>query len=310
LLVAGYKQRFTANFYQKQNTPNRKLVYFAKNSILLPQPPYTKPIGLPFLELQSVDSTNNYARQQIHAGLAQHGMTIFAHEQLAGKGQRGKGWNSEKNSNIIFSVLIKPQPLLLTQQFMLSVCVALTIHDFFMKYAGADTKLKWPNDLYWQDRKAGGVLIESIVGSLPTGQAGQESGVESQQLAPDRDRDGNWQWAIIGIGININQTSFPDDLPNPVSLKQITGENFDTVELAKELCELLNKNFDELVNDGFEKIYAAYLTHLYKRNSVVKLKKDNRLFEAIIKSVSPSGKLIVQHAIEEEFDFGEVEWVI
>ena len=298
LLVAGSLK--TGCFFYQPVTSIQKPVYFAKNSILLPQPPYTKPIGLPFVELQSVDSTNNYARKQIHAGLAQHGMAIFTHEQLSGKGQRGKSWSSEKDANIILSIVIKPQPLLLTQQFLLSACVAVAIHDFFIKYAGPDTKIKWPNDLYWQDRKAGGILIESIVGS-------QESGV------------GSWEWAIVGIGININQTAFPDHLPNPVSLKQITGKNFDPVELAKELCELLNKNFEELVNDGFEKTYAAYLADLYKINSTVKFKKDNRVFEAIIKSVSPSGKLIVHpdsyRDIEEDpisigFDFGEVEWVI
>src|SRR5258705_3732830 len=119
-----------------------------------------------------------------------------------------------------------------------------------------------------------------------------------------------WEWSIGGIGININQTSFPDDLLNPVSLKQITGKDFNVVELAKELCELLNKNFDALVNDGFEKIYAVYLANLYKINSTIKFKKDNRVFEATVKSVSPSGKLIVQHSIEEEFDFGKIEWVI
>ena len=106
-----------------------------------------------------------------------------------------------------------------------------------MKYAGDETKIKWPNDLYWQDRKAGGILIESIVRS-------RESGV------------GSWEWAIIGIGININQTTFPDDLPNPVSLKQITGKNFDPVELAKELCGLLDKRFTELIENGFENIYS------------------------------------------------------
>ena len=95
----------------------------------MPQPPYTKPIGLPFVELQSVDSTNNYARKQIHAGLAQHGMTIFAHEQLTGKGQRGKSWSSEKGVNIIMSIVIKPQPLLLTQQFMLNACVAVAVYE-------------------------------------------------------------------------------------------------------------------------------------------------------------------------------------
>jgi BirA family transcriptional regulator, biotin operon repressor / biotin---[acetyl-CoA-carboxylase] ligase len=293
-LVTGYLSQEV--FFAQPVTRIQKPVYFAKNSNLLPQPLYTNPIGFPFTELQSVDSTNNYARQQIHAGLAQHGMTIFAHEQLLGKGQRGKGWCSEKNANIILSIVINPRSLLLTQQFMLSACVAVSIHDFFMKYAGSDTKIKWPNDLYWQDRKAGGMLIESGVGS-------REPGVGSNSIAAQ------WEWAIVGIGININQTVFPSELPNPVSLKQITGKNFDTVELAKELCGLLNKSFDELVNDGFEKIYSAYLADLYKINSTVKLKKGSRVFEAIIKSVSPSGKLIVQHAMEEQFDFGEVEWV-
>ena len=264
----------------------------------MPQPSATKPLGLPFIELQSVDSTNNYARQQIHAGLAQHGLAIFAHEQVAGKGQRGKVWTTEKGSNIILSLVIKPHPLQLTQQFQLSACAAVAVHEFFLKYAGGETKLKWPNDLYWQDRKAGGLLIESGVRS-------RESGVESQQLAM-----GHWQWAIIGIGININQTSFPGDLPNPVSLKQITGKNFDPVALAKELCGILDNRFTELIEDGFENIYAYYLAHLYKRKETVKLRKETKVFEALIEGVSPTGKLITQHAIEEEFDFGEVEWVI
>jgi len=280
-------------------TSIQKPVYFAKNSNYLRQPPDTKPIGLPFVELQSVDSTNNYARQQIHAGLAQHGMAVFAHEQLLGKGQRGKTWSSERDAGIILSIVLKPQPfLMLSQQFILNACVSVAINDFFIKYAGSDTKIKWPNDLYWQDRKAGGVLIESVVRS-------QESGVNSPQLVSP-----NWEWAIVGIGININQTVFPSYLPNPVSLKQITGKDYNVVELAKELCDYLEKYFLKLIDEDYSRIHDQYVAHLYMKNATVKLKKGNRVFEAMIKSVSPSGKLIVQHAIEEEFDFGEVEWMI
>ena len=253
----------------------------------MPQPSDIQTIGTPFVELQSVDSTNNYARQLIHAGMAQTGMTIFTHEQIAGKGQRGKVWASQKDVNIALSIVITPNPLKVTQQFQLSACVAVALHHFFVKHAGDDSKIKWPNDLYWQDRKAGGILIESIVGS-----------------------GGNWDWAICGIGININQTSFSPDLPNPVSLKQITGKDFKVISLAKELCICLNEKFQELINSGFEPIYNQYLNQLYKLNDKVRLKKDSRVFEAIIKSVSPVGKLVVQHAIEEEFNFGEVEWVI
>lgn len=257
----------------------------------MPQPSATKPIGLPFLELQSVDSTNNYARGQIHAGLAQHGMAFFAHDQVAGKGQRGKVWATEKEANIIISLLVKPKPMQLAQQFQLSACMAVALHEFFAKYAGEDTKIKWPNDLYWQDRKAGGMLIESVVGS-------RESGV------------GSWEWSIIGIGININQAFFHPEIKNPVSLKQITGKSFDPVELAKELCAVFDNRFTELIEDGFGNIYNTYLTHLYKRKATVKLKKGSKVFEAMIEAVSPTGKLITLHAIQEEFDFGEVEWVI
>ena len=299
-MVAGYLN--TGCFFLPTGDKNQKPVYFAKNSILLPQPPYTKPIGLPFVELQSVDNTNNYARKQIHAGLAQHGMAIFAHEQLTGKGQRGKSWSSEKGVNIILSIVIKPQPLLLTQQFMLSACVAVAVHDFFMEYAGADTKIKWPNDLYWQDRKAGGVLIESVVRS-PSAAKGLPTAMRESEVSL-------WECCIVGIGININQTSFKDDLPNPVSLKQITGKDFHVVELAKELCDTIEKYFQKLIAKDFPGIHDHYIAQLYKKDSIVKLKKGNQLFEALIKSVSPSGKLIVHHAFEEEFDFGEVEWMI
>ena len=162
---------------------------------------------------------------------------------------------------------------------------------FFSRYAGDDSKIKWPNDLYWQDRKAGGILIESVVNS-------RESG------------DSSWEWAIIGIGININQTSFPPDLPNPVSLKQITGNTFDPVLLAKELHSIFLQQFDELATRGFSAIYENYLANLYKKNERVRLRKDNRAFEAMILGVSESGRLIAEHGIVEEFYFGTVEWML
>lgn len=247
------------------------------------------PIGTPFIELQSVDSSNNYARAIIHENMAQHGMAFFAHEQTAGKGQRGKTWMSEKGSNIIVSIVIQPTFLLISNQFHLSACVAVAIHDLFSQYAGNDTKIKWPNDIYWQDKKAAGILIENIIQK-------DDKGIHV------------WKWAIVGIGMNINQTSFPAALQNPVSLKQITGKNFDVVSLAKELCKKLDSYYSQLRKGKFEKIYTSYLSHLYKKNESVQFKKESRIFEAAIKNVSFTGQLIVQHSIEEQFDFGEVEW--
>ncbi len=275
-------------------------------------PVSTNPIGSSFIELQSVDSTNKYAMTMAHEGLAQHGVAIFTHEQTAGKGQWGKNWSSEKGSNIALSLVLKPDGLSLSEQFKLSVYAAVSVHEFFSTLAGEETKIKWPNDLYWRDRKAGGVLIESIVGS-------SELGVRSEKPEVRSTKYEDWKWAVIGIGININQTSFPEELPNPVSLKQITGKIFEPVELAKQLCVVFDKNFQLLVTGKFEQLFNLYQSHLYKKDEKVKLsasrrtpseKKGSRVFEVTIKGVTETGKLVTQHSIEERFEFGEVEWIL
>ncbi|HSU28330.1 MAG TPA: biotin--[acetyl-CoA-carboxylase] ligase [Chitinophagaceae bacterium] len=247
---------------------------------------------MPFVELQSVDSTNNYARSLVKDGSAQDGMAIFAHEQTAGKGQRGNSWQSEKDSSIALSILVSPLTLGIKDQFQLNACVAVSLYRFFSAYAGEETTIKWPNDLYWQDRKAGGILIENIIGSVP--------GKSSTSA---------WKWSIIGIGININETKFPSSLPNPVSLRQITGKTFHPLQLAKELCKELNDGYAQLSGGHYQKIYEQYNEHLYKKNQLVKLKKGNRVFEASILAVTKAGKLLTKHSIEEEFDFGEVQWM-
>ena len=254
----------------------------------MPQPPLRNNPIAPFIELQTVDSTNNYALKQLHEGLARHGTAYFSREQTAGKGQRGKTWWSAKDSSLLLSIVINPKPLTATQQFQLSACAAVSVCRFFNSYVNGNARIKWPNDLYWQDRKAGGILIDNIIGS----------------------QEGGWQWAVIGVGININQTFFPENLKNPVSLKQITGRDYVPVEMARELCFLFDNNFNRLIASGFDDFYDSYLTLLYKKNETAKLKTGGRVFEGIIKSVSPSGKLIVEHGIEEEFEFGEIEWVI
>jgi BirA family biotin operon repressor/biotin-[acetyl-CoA-carboxylase] ligase len=264
----------------------------------LPLPSAGNPIGKPFIELQSIDSTNKYAMGLIHGNHlpdgqseAQHGMAIFTYEQTAGKGQRGKNWASQKDLNIALSILLNPYPLSIPDQFKLSVCIAVSGWEFFSKYAGDETKVKWPNDIYWRDRKAGGILIENII------QSGQSV-------------VGRWQWSVIGIGININQTDFDPDLSNPVSLKQLTGKIHEPIELAKELCSIIEKNYQLLIAGNFMTLFEKYQSHLYKKDEKVKLKKGTRVFETMIKGVSETGQLITQHSIEERFEFGEVEWVL
>jgi BirA family transcriptional regulator, biotin operon repressor / biotin---[acetyl-CoA-carboxylase] ligase len=259
--------------------------YLLKNSNLLSHP-ISRPIGHPFIILPSVDSTNNYAMGQVQAGTAGHGTTWFAHEQTAGKGQRGKHWLTRPHENIILSMAIQPAWVPPQNPFLLSAVIALGCYDFYKNYAGEETRIKWPNDLYWRDRKAGGILIENSF------------------------RGTSWLYAIAGVGINVNQTTFDTGILNPVSLRQITGKSYDVVELARELCRCVDHRYQSLAGADSLPILQQYLEALYKLNTTVKLKKGNTVFETTIRGVSPFGRLLTSDTMERAFDFGEVEWVI
>ncbi len=248
--------------------------------------PAKSTIGQPFVELVTVDSTNIYAMDHLQANLAAHGAVFFAHSQTAGKGQHGKQWVTDPGANIAMSVVLDCSFLSLGHQFPLSVMVSLAAYDLFSAYAGEETFIKWPNDIYWRDRKAGGILIETQV------------------------RGSIWQAAVAGIGMNLNQTRFPDIVQNPVSLKQITGKNFNTIALAHELCGHLQKRYLQLAKGGESEMLIEYNDHLYKKGQEVKLKKGPIVFTAHISGVSANGELLVKDSLEESFRFGEVEWVL
>ncbi len=222
----------------------------------------------------------------VHAGMAKHGDAWFSNNQTHGKGQRGKLWVTGEGQNIALSVLLNPKWLNIIHPFHLSAAIALASFDFFNSYAGDETFVKWPNDIYWRDRKAAGVLIEN-----------KYSG-------------STWKWAVAGVGVNINQTKFGDSLINPVSLRQITGKGFDTVELAKELHQFILKRTNELLTKSIDAILDEYNQHLYKNQQLVRLKKDNMVFETMIRGVSMQGQLLTGEIIEKGFEFGEVEWII
>jgi len=251
-------------------------------------------LGEPLIELLSIDSTNIYATTQIQEGLAVSGSCYRANFQTHGKGQMAKIWGSEAGLNLLCSYVmgvkqLKEEGLLpknwtLQQQFGLSIAVALGLTDYFSRVAGFDTKIKWPNDLYWHDRKAGGILIESII------------------------RGAEWNWSVIGIGVNINQTEFSPDLPNPVSIKQITGKDWDVNEQLKALSAALTLRVNEWMNGGFEQMLETYNKRLYKKGSIVKFKKNNIGFTGKVIGVNQQGQLIIENGIAQAYNFGEIVW--
>lgn len=252
-------------------------------------------IGNHITVLNTIDSSNNYAMQQVHAGMAEHGQVWFALEQTAGKGQRGKTWKGATAENILMSVVLETGKLTIAQQFRLSATVAVGVRNFFACHAGPETFIKWPNDLYWCDRKAGGILIENVIG--------RPSAADHEPT-----NDSSWKCAVVGIGVNINQTVFPPDLPNPISLHHITHKKYEMMELVKELCHCLQEQWELLVNGRWGSIYAAYNQHLYKQGQPVRLRKNNVVMPCTIRGVSDDGKLLIAEDKTVKFDFGEVSW--
>ncbi len=242
--------------------------------------------GEPFIELLSIDSTNIYAMQQVHARLATPGTAYFAHEQYQGKGQRNKQWMTEQGQNLILSVVIRPPHKDPAINFPLSAATALACYDFFNRYGGDETAIKWPNDLYWRDRKAGGILIENAI------------------------RGGVWEFAVIGIGININQTSFNPALANPVSLKQITGKSYDAIALAKELCLCLGTRLEQLEKGYFLSLLEEYNQVLFGKNQDRLFRHGPENFQGRVRSVTEGGELVIENVDLRRFRFGEIEWVM
>lgn len=248
-------------------------------------------IGYRLHVLSSVDSTNNYAMEKIRAGQAAHGTVYMAMEQTAGKGQRGKKWLTEPGSNIIMSVVLNTDSLPTDLQFLLSASIALGCCEFFKVFTkDGNTRIKWPNDIYWHDRKAGGILIENRI------QAGSGSK--------------HWHWSVAGIGININQTTFREEIAGQaVSLRQITGQSENILELIPQLCAILNRRWEELSALNSARIMEEYNQNLYKRGESVMLKFREQIREIRVVGVDPSGYLICRDTSEHRFAVGEVEWV-
>ena len=197
-------------------------------------------LGAPLIELSTIDSTNIYAMAQIKEGMAKSGSCFRADYQTHGKGQHGRVWESSKGQNLLCSYILELKTLdkskkwAPTDQNGFSAAIALGARTFFDAYTNGDTKIKRPNDIYWRDRKAGGILIEN-----------QLKGKE-------------WTWAVVGIGININQTVFSPEAPNPVSLKQITGRDWDILSLQEALSKALTHSIQDWLMEGDEKTIQAF----------------------------------------------------
>ena len=249
------------------------------------------PIGLPFTELTEVDSTNIYAMNQVKTNMAGHGAAFLAQKQWAGKGQMGKVWEAESGQNILLSVVLDPKKLVFNgselEPSIVSMLVAVGCFNFFITYAGDETRIKWPNDIYWRDRKAAGILIENSF------------------------RGPIWQWSVAGMGVNINQTEFGTGLQKAVSLKQMTGKTFQVPALAKELCSHIEAALQMVVDKGPGTLLELYNNALYKKGEQVQLDIEGKKITATICRVLSNGHLEIEteNGSKQSHALGAIQWL-
>jgi len=220
----------------------------------------------PIIELDEIDSTNNYAMRLIDADSAQDGMTITAASQSNGKGQRGKQWTAAPYQSILMSIIIRP-PFVLSEQFTLSALVAVAVADAVQQFCEtSEVKIKWTNDIMLGDKKAGGILIENII------------------------RGSQWSYAVIGIGLNVLQSHRNPDLPHATSLKMASGNDIEMMALRDvirlQIFSLLEQSIDPVF------LLQRYNEYLYKRNQLQLFNNDEKEWTAIVKSVTKEGKLV------------------
>ena len=148
-----------------------------------------------------------------------------------------------------------------------------------------NSKIKWPNDIYVEDKKLAGILIEnSLRGSL--------------------------QEIVVGVGVNVNQEEFNKDLPNPVSLKQVLQQTFDIQDVLIELCYYIEKRYMQFKAGHFEKIDADYHSVLYRYEEIQTFQAGNERFEAQILGVDETGKIKLLHNGDlAVYAVGEVEFI-
>ena len=158
-------------------------------------------MDFPFIILKQTDSTNRYLISMCEEKQDKLDpfTVVMSDYQTAGKGQRGNSWESEAGANLTFSFVVYPSFIAAKRQFIISQIVSLGIVNALKNYEKEGFSIKWPNDIYYHDKKICGMLIEVYLDGMDLGRC------------------------VCGIGLNVNQDTFHSDAPNPVSLCKIIG---------------------------------------------------------------------------------------
>ncbi|MEO1263086.1 MAG: biotin--[acetyl-CoA-carboxylase] ligase [Bacteroidota bacterium] len=249
--------------------------------------PDTLFVGKNFLELPMVNSTNEHALSLLTKSNPAEGTVISTRNQYAGRGQIGRGWESEPDKNIALSVILYPTFLTAVRQFLLNQAISLAVFDLVEHYFPKKTKIKWPNDIYIFNKKVAGILIQNAIGG------------------------NNLRSSVIGIGLNINQEAFTSNAPNPTSFKLESKMQFDIPSVILELCRFIESRYLKLKSGNLVPLQQDYLRHLYRCGTESLFQRpDGSVLKGTIKGVSDIGQLRIEISGKEElFGLKEIKFL-
>jgi len=246
-------------------------------------------VGQNLIKLSDVDSTNNFLKVLVSKSepLAE-GTVIMADNQFAGRGQQQNSWQSEPGKNLTFSLYLRPAFLPIQKQFLLNMAVSVGLSNALRELVGDGIQIKWPNDIYFQRKKLGGILIENLL-------SGQ-----------------TYKTGIIGIGINVNQVVFSGALnDHAISLSQILHKDVNLIKLLAVICSHIESQYLKLKANQHVSLQANYLERLMWYNQTGKYRYNGQVFEGVLTGVTDQGLLMIKSkGFEKAYNFKEVEFLI
>jgi BirA family transcriptional regulator, biotin operon repressor / biotin---[acetyl-CoA-carboxylase] ligase len=234
-----------------------------------------------------INSTNIFLNNLTVSSNCDEGLVVSSENQTHGRGYGKNIWESEPKKNLLFSVLLKPDFLSAENQFYLSMVVSLALYRTIEKIIGTKKlKIKWPNDIYYENKKMAGILIENTIAGLSISKS------------------------IIGVGLNVNQTTFSKEIPNPISIKNIIGIETEKDQILDIFLNNLNMFYLDLQNNKMDIIKTAYLENLYQKGIEAQYKIDKQIIKGTIIGIDKFGQLEIQINNKIEiFGFKEIEYL-
>ncbi len=224
--------------------------------------------------LKSVDSTNLWMQDRINQQKTIANQVLCAEYQTGGRGMGENRWHSEEGQNLLFSIGMDASFIPASEQFLITQMIALAIVDELSdRIDPTKISIKWPNDIFFEEKKLGGILISNTI------------------------RASRLDQSVIGVGLNINEINFPKWIPRPVSMRSIRNKNYDSLDILKGILKQFSFRMDQAKNsdDGVLGITQDYHQKLFRLDEWYVYELDNSRIELKIRGIGEFGMLILEN---------------